>query len=75
MKSLLFRFTSIFILLSISSCSDVSVNNEKDQDITDSGVVADEDDGSSAVSDDDALVVTDEDDLPDDEPVCTGDTV
>ncbi len=75
MKSLLFRFTSIFILLSISSCSDVSVNNEKDQDITDSGVVADEDDGSSAVSDDDALVVTDEDDLPDDEPGCTCDTV
>ena len=75
MKSLLLRFTSIFILLLISSCSDVSVNDEKDQDVTDSGVVADEDDDPSAVSDEDALVATDEDDLPDDEPGCTCDTV
>jgi hypothetical protein len=72
MKSILFQIFSILIFLSISSCSDVSVNNKENESIADIDAVVDED--SESETDFDAQ--SDEDEfIPDDESECKCDTV
>lgn len=72
MKPILFQIFSILIFLSISSCSDVSVKDEKNEVVADVDAVVDESDLDTGADSD---VYSDEDELPDDEPGCTCDTV